>query len=307
MKDHQQWVQWLTEQKISFDEHELLSHHTSFRIGGAVDLFVKPSSVHQIQILIPYLQRCQIPWMILGKGSNLLFSDQPLSGVIVQMDENFSGVEMLDDTHIFCEAGASLQQVCLFAQQHFLRGMEALYGIPGSVGGAIYMNAGAYGTEICQVLESADFVDIHGQLKRYPLPQLDFSYRHSRFQQDAGVVVGGIFALKHGDSKVILEQMKDYMGRRLDKQPLEYPSAGSTFKRPSNGYASAIIDTAGLKGYRCGGAMVSEKHAGFVINYDHATYQDVMDVIQGVQQKVEEQTGIALECEVRIVDEIPRI
>lgn len=260
-----------------------------------------PSSVQQISDIIKMANKNSVPYMIIGKGSNILFGDGGYDGVIINIGKNLSETRMLSGDSIYCGAGMSLSGLCLFAMENSLCKLEFAYGIPGSVGGAAYMNAGAYGGEMSDVLVSVDYIDSDGNMLTCAGDALELSYRHSFFTDKPYCIVGCTFKLKPGDKQSIKQRMDELMEKRKSKQPLDYPSAGSTFKRPVGGYASALIDECGLKGFRVGGAMVSEKHAGFVINYDNATCTDVEKLVNEVKKVVREQTGYSLECEIKIV------
>lgn len=293
--------QFLIQNNISFLKDEPLSNHTSFKIGGKCSLFITPNSLEQISSIMKIIKQDQISFYIIGKGSNLLFNDNGFDGVIINISENLKDIHLLDDTKIYCSAGISLNKLCVFAMENSLTGLEFAYGIPGSVGGAVYMNAGAYGGEIQDVLQSVDYIDDNGNIKTCAKEDLDLSYRHSFFTDKPYCIIGCTVNLSLGCKQDIKNKMDDLMNRRQTKQPLEYPSGGSTFKRPEGNYASALIDQCGLKGFRVGGAMVSEKHAGFVINYDNATCKDILNLVEQVKQKVKDKTGYTLECEIKII------
>lgn len=287
---------------IPYTDDEPLASHCTFRIGGNAALFAKPETEEQISRLVAYALKEDIPLLTLGKGSNILFSDDGFSGIVLHLGENFAKITMLDDTTIYAQSGATLVDLCRFAQKHSLTGMEPLFGIPGSVGGAIYMNAGAYGGEVSQVLESTTHVAFDGTIGGLAKEELALGYRHSAYSDNKGIITGGAFTLTPGIKEEILKQMNDYMQRRRDRQPLEYPSAGSTFKRPPGNYASALIDQCGLKGLRIGGAEVSKKHAGFVINVGSATAADVLALIEEIRRVVQEKTGYVIEPEIRLLE-----
>ena len=231
----------------------------------------------------------------------MLCDDKGFGGIVFHVGNDFSEIKLHENGVIEVEAGCSLIKLCKFALDNSLTGLEFAYGIPGTVGGAIYMNAGAYGGEIKDVLQSAEFIDLNGEASTYLIDQMNLSYRHSIFQSNNYIITKGIFQLKKGNKADIEAKMADLMNRRKTKQPLEYPNAGSTFKRPEGQFAGKLIQDCGLKGYTFGGAMVSEKHSGFVINYDNATSDDVKKVIEHVQKTVLDQTGYFLDCEVRII------
>lgn len=290
--------------KLRPEEYELcetypLSRLTSFKTGGnATVLF--PKTVSAAALIYPVLKQNHIPTFILGNGSNVIAKDEGYSGLILAL----IGLKKteVEGERITAECGALLTTVATLAQRNALTGMEALYGIPGTVGGAVFMNAGAYGSECRDVIVSATCVTAKGEMKTYPVEELSLGYRTSRFENSDDLILTATFSLKSGDGASIRAAMDDYMSRRLDKQPLEYPSAGSTFKRYEGRFTARLIDEAGLKGYRSGGAMVSEKHAGFVINYDRATSADIFAVIRKVQDTIYEREGIRIQREVRIIE-----
>ena len=289
------------EHGIKFLEHEELSKHTSFKIGGPAEIFAKPSSEEQVCEIVKFCKENEIPLLPLGKGSNVLVSDNGIAGVVMCFGSDFGKIKLLDEETIYCEAGTSLGALCNFALENGLTGLEFAYGIPGSVGGAVFMNAGAYGGEIKDVIVYADHVDKNGETGRFAGEELQMSYRHSAYSAKEYFITGAAFKLQKGDKAEIKAKMDDLLGRRFDKQPMDKPSAGSTFKRPEGAFASALIDQCGLKGYRVGGAEVSTKHAGFVVNIGGATCADVLELIKGVQEKVKADTGFFLEPEVEIL------
>ncbi|MBQ8790775.1 MAG: UDP-N-acetylmuramate dehydrogenase [Ruminiclostridium sp.] len=275
---------------------EEMKHHTTFRIGGPCDVMV---NVNCAAVLVELLQECKnsgIKYYIVGKGSNILVSDEGLRGVVLHIGSDFSSVHV-DGESIECDAGASLISVCQAALENSLQGLEFAYGIPGSVGGAVYMNAGAYGGEMKDVVLSCRYID-GDEIKEMPVYRMGLGYRKSIFADKNYCIVSVKIKLKKGDKKEIKNQMDTLMQKRKDKQPLEYPSAGSTFKRPEGDFAGRLIEVCGLKGTACGGAEVSTKHAGFVINKNNATCSDVLGVIEKVKQTVKKETGVELHCEV---------
>ena len=287
---------------VLFDEP--LAAHCSFKIGGPAEIFFTPYDEEALLAALRYAKENGVRLHILGNGSNVLISEKGLGGVTVRLMGGLTALEKRADGSVFCGAGVSLKRLCTFALENGLTGLEFAYGIPGSVGGAVYMNAGAYGGEIKNVLQKVRCVDPATlETKEYEASSLDISYRSTPFMKNKEIITGAVFSLSAGDPAEIRGKMNELMGRRKASQPLEYPSAGSTFKRPPNGYAAAMIDQSGLKGYRVGGAMVSEKHAGFVINRRNATFRNVMDVIEGVRNTVEQKFGTRLELEVEILGE----
>ena len=287
--------------------NEPLKKHSTFRIGGNADVLVAPQNLLQIQLLFAYIKENSIPYTVIGNGSNLLFSDDGFRGIVVKIGSEFSGIEstLTDNGMILnVKAGTLLSRLAAFACENSLTGLEFASGIPGSVGGAILMNAGAYDGEISQVLVESTYFDIKKMsvgTKSYEMH--DFSYRHSSYEDDGRIILSGRFSLKNGNKDDILLKMKDLNSRRISKQPLEFPSAGSTFKRPAGLYAGKLIEDAGLKGFSIGGAQVSEKHCGFVINKGGATCSDVINVIKYVKSAVFDKFGVVLETEVKIIEE----
>lgn len=282
---------------------EPLKEHCSFKIGGPADCMVWPKSEEQIAMLLRYAGENGIRTLILGKGSNVLFSDNGFRGVVICLGSDFSGIHRLDTVTLACDSGVTLIQLCRHAMELGLAGLEFAYGIPGSVGGAVYMNAGAYGGEMKDVLLRTHHLNPDGTTGSFEGGKMAFDYRHSPYTDSNMVITQAVFRLTAGDKGEIRSRMEDYMNRRKDKQPLEFPSAGSTFRRPPGAYASALIDQCGLKGRRVGGAVVSEKHAGFVVNAGDATYAHVMELIEIVKREVQEKTGHQLACEVKVIGE----
>lgn len=284
----------------AFKEGEPLSAYTSFRIGGPAELMLFPENAQMLRQLLEFCGQTQTVPFLLGKGSNLLVADGGMPGVTI-CTERMQACSLLSDTEITCEAGLPLSKLCLFAHEHGLSGLEFAYGIPGSVGGAVFMNAGAYGGEIKDVLSCVTSADRRGREHVHAREDLALGYRTSVFQQIDETVLSCIFQLKPGDPDEIRARMDDIMQRRKDKQPLNFPSAGSVFKRPEGHFAGALIEQCGLKGLRIGGAEVSEKHAGFIINRGGAAAREVLALIDTVKETVLEQTGVLLEPEIRCV------
>ncbi|MBR3645563.1 MAG: UDP-N-acetylmuramate dehydrogenase [Lachnospiraceae bacterium] len=279
---------------------EYMSRHTTFKVGGPADFCVTPSNLEAIIETVAACKKIQVPYYVIGNGSNLLVKDEGFRGVIIEIGNKYNHIEVLGDA-IFAQAGAILGQVATKALQNELTGMEFAHGIPGSVGGAVVMNAGAYGGEIKDILEEATVIDEDGNIFVLKPEELELGYRHSIVPEKGYIVLDAKFKLRKGDKETIKSNMDELATKRRDKQPLEYPSAGSTFKRPVGGFAAQLIEEAGLKGYTVGGAQVSEKHSGFVINKGDATAQDVLDVIEHVKRVVAEKSGIQLETEVKIL------
>lgn len=294
------FVSRLKKNNIKFLTDEPLKKHTSFKIGGCADVFVMPKNYDELRFCLGAADQTETPVFILGNGSNILVSDKGIRGAVIST-EGLSALTV-DGEKVIAFAGAKLMSLCNFAKENSLSGLEFAYGIPGSVGGAVYMNAGAYGGEMKDVIESV-YADKNGELVLIKAEELDFSYRHSCFCDSNDIIVYAVFSLKKGEKSLIDAKMKDIMQRRVDKQPLNYPSAGSVFKRPEGYFAGALIEGAGLKGMRIGGAEVSEKHAGFLINAGNATSKDVLDLIKYVQETVYKKDGVLLEPEVKLVGE----
>lgn len=280
--------------------NEPLSKHTSFRIGGPASVMAMPKSAGELREILNVSALLDCKTAILGAGTNVLAADNGYDGLVICLKDCLAGMERLDETHIRVAAGVTMTRAALFAAGLGLSGLEFSHGIPGSVGGGVYMNAGAYGGELCQVVQSVDVMDKTGNIRTLSNEQMEFSYRHSILEESGDIVLSAVFALTPAPEAQIREKMQDLMQRRKTSQPLEYPSAGSAFKRPKVGYAAALIDETGLKGYRVGDAAVSTKHAGFVVNLGSATADDVKQVLADVAQKVLDKTGILLEPEVRI-------
>jgi len=288
----------LPETQFSFNEP--MSKHTSFRIGGPVEVMIFPDSADTLKVILEKTALLDCKKAILGAGTNILAPDEGLPGIVICLKDCLNGMSIESGNLLRVAAGVTMTRAAVFAANNGLSGLEFAHGIPGTVGGGVYMNAGAYGGEICQVCQSVDVLTMEGLYKQYSASDMDFSYRHSRLEDSGEIVISATFALSIKSQEEIREQMQELMNKRKASQPLEYPSAGSAFKRPVGGYAAALIDSAGLKGFRIGDAAVSEKHAGFVINLGNATACDVKEVLKQVAIKVKETSGIALFPEVRI-------
>ena len=291
----------LTQNRIPYREQEPLSNHTTFKIGGPCPLYVLPENREQLSVLLNALRKMHQEFLVIGNGSNLLVSDQGTQMVVIRLSGEFARIQPMENK-LIAGGGAQLAALCKKAAELSLTGLEFAYGIPGSIGGAVYMNAGAYGGEMKDVLEYVQVMDLRGNIRELTLEDLQMGYRTSALQHQTGVLIQAVFRLSPGNRQEIQTKMEHILGRRKEKQPLEYPSAGSTFKRPQGAYAAALIEECGLKGQRVGGAMVSPKHSGFLINYDHATCKDVEELIALVQKTVRIQTGFSLECEVKKID-----
>lgn len=281
-----------------YKENVCLAPYTSFKIGGGCPLMIYPNSVDCLKELARELSSKQTEFRVLGKGSNLLVSDKGVNFPVISL-ASINRTEV-DGERILCGAGASLAAICRLAEENGLSGLEFAYGIPGSVGGAVYMNAGAYGGEMKDVLSECTYIDGDGRLMPITAAEMELSYRHSFFSGKNYIIAETEIKLKKGEKKEIREKMDDFMSRRRDKQPLEYPSAGSTFKRPEGNFAGKLIEEAGLKGFSVGGAQVSEKHCGFIVNKGGATFDDVKALIETVRERVRESSGVTLEPEVLI-------
>lgn len=290
------FLNFLELNKIEYRENEPMCLHTSFKTGGAADVFINIGSTEQLSLVLKKIKSENIPYFVIGKGSNLLVSDKGIDGAVLSL----SGLDEItvNGEYITAGAGSSLAAVCVTAFKNSLSGMETLYGIPASVGGALYMNAGAYGGEMAQVVESACFVTENGEIGEIKASEMSLGYRTSIFKKQSNIITSVTFKVEKGDADDIKAAMDDYMSRRKEKQPLEYPSAGSTFKRPEGYFAGALIEQNGLKGRKVGGAMVSEKHAGFLINYDNAKSEDIKELMKIVSDTVFKANGVRLEPEV---------
>ena len=299
MTDFQQKIaNALPGMELRFEEP--MADHTSFRIGGAVEVMALPKSREELSNLLKTSALLDCKPVILGAGTNVLAPDEGLRGLVICLKDCLNGMERISDTVIRVAAGVTMTRAAVFAANLGLGGMEFAHGIPGTVGGGVYMNAGAYGGEICQICKSVDVMDFEGNIRSFTKEEMGFSYRHSVLEEQEGIVIAAEFELVPGSEQQIREKMKELMGKRSASQPLDKPSAGSAFKRPVGGYAAALIDQAGLKGFQVGGAAISTKHAGFAVNMGGATAADVKTLLKQVSDIVYEQSGIRLEPEVRI-------
>lgn len=280
--------------------NEPMKNYTTFRIGGPVDILLKPDSITNLALAIKLCNEHKIPYYILGNGSNLLVADEGFRGVVIQIYTNLQEIKV-EGNKVTAQAGALLSKVATKALEHSLTGFEFAHGIPGTLGGAVVMNAGAYGGEMKQVLISCDVLDQEGNMITLSNEALELGYRTSIIQKKGYIVLAATIALNEGDKEAISMHMKELMDRRKEKQPLDKPSAGSTFKRPEGHFAGKLIMDSGLKGYQIGGAMVSEKHSGFVINCGGATFKDVVALINHVQEVVKEKYQVVLEPEVKVL------
>lgn len=282
-------------------EQELLSRHTTFRIGGPATYYVIPEKIEEVKEGIAFAKERNLPFYIVGKGSNMLFSDEGYEGVVIEIGKGLEKVEIQDDGVVNVQAGTSMSVMAAKVAEEGLTGFEFAGGIPGTLGGGIAMNAGAYGGEIKDCIMSATVLTEEGEILTLSKEQLELGYRTSIIQKKRYIVLDAKFSFQNGNSEEIKAKMRELNGQRREKQPLEYPSAGSTFKRPEGYFAGKLIQDAGLRGYRVGDAQVSEKHCGFVVNRGNATAQEVNQLIQDVQKKVKEEFQVELEPEVRMV------
>ena len=279
---------------------EPLARHTSFRIGGAAEVMAFPVNSGELAEILVACKALNLTPVILGAGTNVLAPDEGISGLVICLKDCLDGMEQLDETHIQIAGGVTMTRAAVFAANLGLGGMEFAHGIPGTVGGGIYMNAGAYGGELSQICESVVVMDMQGNQILRSAEEMKFSYRHSILEDEGGIVVSATFALTPKPAEEIKALMKELMAKRSVSQPLDLPSAGSAFKRPVGGYAGALIEQAGLKGYQVGGAAISTKHAGFAVNMGNATAEDVKNLLQQVSDIVYDRSGIRMEPEVRI-------
>ena len=286
--------------KMDIRFNESMATHTSFRIGGPAEVMAFPKTAEELSRLLSWAAAEKVDPAILGAGTNVLAPDDGIAGLVICLKDALQGMELLDDGRIRVAAGVTMTRAAVFAAGHNLGGMEFAHGIPGTVGGGVYMNAGAYGGEIRDICQSVDVMTMDGTLSTLSAAEMEFGYRHSRLEDVGGIVVSAVFKLIPKPEQEVRAVMQDLMSRRKTSQPLDLPSAGSAFKRPVGGYAAALIDQAGLKGFRVGGAAVSEKHAGFVVNLGGATAQDVQALLTQVSDIVFDKSGIRLEPEVRI-------
>lgn len=286
--------------KMSICFEEPLSKHTSFRIGGPAEAMAFPKNREE---LAEFLKKSCL-WdqepVILGAGTNVLAPDEGMKGLIICLKDCLDGMERVDGTSIRVMAGVTMARAAVFAASQGLSGLEFAHGIPGTIGGGVYMNAGAYGGELGSLCREVELMDREGKTHVLTHEQMDFSYRHSCLEETDWIVVSALLSLEPGKEETIRARMKELQAKRLASQPLNYPSAGSAFKRPQGGYAAALIDQAGLKGFRVGDAAISEKHGGFAVNLGKATAEDVKTLLKEVSEKVESQSGIHLEPEIRV-------
>jgi UDP-N-acetylmuramate dehydrogenase len=286
--------------ECSAEREVSMKNYTSFKVGGPAELFLSPEDAGQTAKLVRFCEKEEIPVFVLGKGSNLLVSDRGIKGAVIYTGKQ-CGISLVNENTVRAQSGASLAQLCTFALENSLSGLEFAYGIPGTVGGAVFMNAGAYGGEMKDVLLNSEYVSTDGTSGELDNEAMELSYRHSAYENGNLVITAASVRLAPADRNEIKSTMNDILARRKEKQPLEYPSAGSTFKRPEGNFAGALIEQCGLKGVSVGGAQVSEKHAGFIINRGGATAADILSLIKHVQARVKAQTGVSLETEIRLI------
>lgn len=292
----------IDKENISYTVNEPMSCHTSFKTGGAADVFVLPKTTDELKNVLLAAKENSLPTFVLGKGSNLLVSDYGIEGVVISLT-NLSQIE-LNGNEMTCSSGVSLASACVKARDNSLSGLEFAYGIPGTVGGAVYMNAGAYDGEVSNVIKSAEVMDYNGNIFTIKREDMALGYRTSIFSNERYIILSATFSLIPAEKEQISLRMEELMSRRKEKQPLSYPSAGSTFKRPEGYFAGALIEKNNLKGFCIGGAMVSQLHAGFVINYNKATTLDILKLIRHIQKTVYENDGVLLCTEVLFVGRI---
>jgi len=286
--------------EIELKYHEPMAKHTSFKIGGGAEVMAFPKNPEELSKILKASVLLDCKPAILGAGTNVLAPDGGISGLVICLKDCMDGMEKLEGNRIRVAAGVTMTRAAVYAANLGLSGLEFAHGIPGTVGGGVYMNAGAYGGEIVQVCESVSVMDMQGNLTERTNAEMQFSYRHSVLENEGGIVVSAVFKLTPADPAEIKAKMKELQGKRSASQPLDLPSAGSAFKRPVGGYAAALIDQAGLKGFSVGGAAISTKHAGFAVNLGGATAEDVKNLLTQVSEIVFEKSGIRLEPEVRI-------
>ena len=286
--------------KISICFEEPLSKHTSFRIGGPAEAMAFPKNREELAELLKKSCLWDRKPVILGAGTNVLAPDEGMKGLIICLKDCLVGMERVDGTSIRVMAGVTMARAAVFAASQGLSGLEFAHGIPGTIGGGVYMNAGAYGGELGSLCREVELMDREGKTHILTHEQMDFSYRHSCLEETDWIVVSALLSLEPGKEETIRARMKELQAKRLASQPLSYPSAGSAFKRPQGGYAAALIDQAGLKGFRVGDAAISEKHGGFAVNLGKATAEDMKTLLKEVSEKVEAQSGIHLEPEIRV-------
>ncbi len=303
MYNYEPVIEACKNRNIKFFVNEPMSKYTTFKIGGPADLFIEVDYINDLKDILTAVNTSGIPMITLGKGSNLLVSDLGIRGVVLRLGKEFSKVEIIDDFKIKCGSAVALAKLCVSALENSLSGLEFAYGIPGCVGGATFMNAGAYGGEMKDVLLSSTHITRDSKIQTLNIDEMELSYRSSIYNKNNSIITSVVVKLHKDDYNTIRSKMDDFMLRRKTKQPLEYPSAGSVFKRPKGYYAGTLIEECGLKGRSVGDAMVSDKHAGFIINKGNATCSDVLNLIQVIKDEVKKKSGVTLECEIRPIGE----
>lgn len=295
-------IAFLEKENIKFTENESMKNHTTFKVGGNASVMIFPKSESEVSSVVKECSRLGVRLVPIGNGSNLLVSDNGIKAAVLCFANDFSEIRLLDEETVFAESGASLMKLCRFALENSLSGLEFAFGIPGSCGGAAFMNAGAYGGEMKDVLYKCRHVDKDGNRGFLQEDDLELSYRHSAYYENGCIITGIYLKLKKGSKEDIKAKMDDFLKRRKDKQPLDYPSAGSTFKRPEGCFAGALIEQCGLKGRSVGDAEVSMKHAGFVINKGNATCEDILNLCRICSETVMKEKGVKLEMEIRVTE-----
>ncbi len=281
---------------------EPMKDYTSFKVGGLADFMVTPESVEELKKVIAFCRKKHLSFFILGLGSNILVRDKGIRGVVIKLGNSFKNMT-IDGERISAEAGISLSYLAKEASAYGLSGLEFAEGIPGSLGGAVVMNAGAYGGEMKDILTEVTAINYNGDIKKYTPDEMSMAYRKSIFQLNGDTVISAVIQLHKDKQESIQARMDDYAFRRQEKQPLEFPSAGSTFRRPPNHFVGPMIEELGLKGYKIGGAQVSTKHAGFIINTGNATASDILELIAFIQKRVKERYGVELQTEIKVIGE----
>lgn len=304
MQNQNEWIRKLGEQ-VEILEAEPMKNHTTFRIGGPADALALPKTPEEVAEVVRFCHEHAQPYYVLGNGSNLLVSDEGYRGIVLQLYRNFNDIQVNGEM-ITVQSGAMLAAVARTAYQNGLTGLEFASGIPGTIGGAVVMNAGAYGGEMKHVLREVTVLTKEGEVLAIPAKALELGYRTSVIPKNGWIVLGAVLQLKKGDPEQILARMEELKEQRITKQPLDLPSAGSTFKRPEGYFAGKLIMDAGLRGFTVGGAQVSEKHCGFVVNRGNATAADVWELICEVKRRVKEMTGVELEPEVKLLGDFPQ-
>lgn len=294
-----EFINWLNKENIVYYLNHKLKNYTTLHIGGAAKIIVEPCDVEDMSKVVKKISELNLKFFILGNGSNVLFDDEGYDGIIIHIPNIFNKIELLENNQVYVQSGATNAMLSNFTLKNELTGYEFACGIPGTIGGAIYMNAGAYDGETKDVIVSVRYLDKDGDIKTLTNKELDLSYRHSYFTDNFGLILDAIYQFNVGNKFEIKDKIDDLMKRRYDKQPMDKYSAGSTFKRPKGYYASKLIKDTGLKGYSVGDAKVSDKHAGFLINDGNASSKEFLQLIDDVIEKVEREYGVRLECEIK--------